>query len=106
MRRFFSRSSIYRGNRPWPWALPLWLNYITSPRSRQGRGLVVFSLTIYIFRQRWYNGPMSKGGQTVIPTILARGGGQYDIDRSTYASQFVVLGCLWNFNVPKEITAT
>ena len=49
---------------------------------------------------------MSKGGQTVIPTILARGGGRYDIDRSTYASQFVVLGCLWDFNVPKEITAT
>ena len=62
MRRFFSRSSIYRGNRPWPWALPLWLNYITSPRSRQGRGLVVFSLTIYIFRHLCYNCLRHEGG--------------------------------------------
>ena len=69
-------------------------------------GACGFSTAIYIFRQMWYNSSMSKGGQTVIPTILARGGGQYDIDRSTYASQFVVLGCLWDFNVPKEITAT
>ena len=38
-------------------------HYITSPRSRQGWGLVVFSLTIYIFRQRWYNNPRGRRGQ-------------------------------------------
>ena len=71
MRRFFSRSSIYRGNRPWPWVLPLWLNYITSPRSRQGRGLVVFSLTIYIFRHLCYNCLRHEGGRST-----PKGGGR------------------------------
>ena len=69
MRRFFSRSSIYRGNRPWPWALPLWLNYITSPRSRQGWGLVgfrpvftFFAICVIIFSDKKAGRSTPKGG--------------------------------------------